>query len=77
MCFQSIFSFAFDPGSNAVWMSSFCRVLWRQMKYVLRLRVCSVSRHICAVDNSNAVRKRGCKVPWSISVWYCIVGSLS
>ena len=77
MCFQAIFIFACGPGNNAVWMSSFCTVLWKQMKHDLRLRVCSLSRHICAVDKFDAIRERGCKVRLSISVWYCIVASLS
>jgi hypothetical protein len=77
MCFQAISSFAYGPGNNTVWLRSFCRVLWTQMNYDSRLRVCSISRHICAVDNSDAIRERGYKISLSISVWYCIAGSLS
>lgn len=27
MCFQAIFSFAYGPGNNAVWMSSYCSIM--------------------------------------------------
>lgn len=62
--------------NNTPWMSSFYITFCRQRKYILSVRVCSVSTAVTSGHKTILMHECGYEIQFSISVWVGIIRNI-